>query len=756
MDFHSLSRRELQALCKRNKIPANMTNVAMADALKALEIVEGIEEHLKQMESETAQSSIESPVKSEETSPCVLRTGGRSTRRRNVVKEEPETLPSRTMTRRSTRKAVAEDEGEKGVAIGTPALAATTRRRAQASLVRRKVETQFEEEEMGKETKTVPPTPAPLGTTNRRRVKEEESTAKTVYSTRRSVRLAEKNVEISKGNEGEKLETLKQELFTKEMGDNMDMNLKQGTDDSNKHLEISGDHSEKMDNLDLVFEEEREENSEVEDPKFSMKGGENMENQLDLSIEIQENDGSHNMCMTEVENALDNGESNSDKDASCVDMEADDIVDDTLENKDDEISCDTKSRNERQKEMENAEDMDSEVFPGIVVGENSCDVDSKRETEKELKDEKYMDSEIFSDSLSYEVKTKLNVVNLETSAADAGSNGHDIVGEESGIYLVKDVESGLATEEESLGKILGDDLEADFELIDQSTFPEQIDNVEELDSIEILEHKQSKQDANQVSIATEESLGEGSSDEAEASFIFIDHSTFHKQIGEKCDSIEILESEQSKQDSDQVAIDGAIDVHLPLSTLIPTADPTEGVQAYSIDVEPTQNFSLSFAGSDPDPVVQPTGFTATKTPIKKTPSKTPTTMKKMTDDLDNKENLGSSSEFFIFTKEKVKTPSKTPTTKKKMTDVSDNKENLDSGKKMLILTKEKVMKTKGATTGHNLNDFSVRKLTKMLKEKLQITNESSKNENGTEAATATSRPALQALPENQLVDEAQN
>jgi hypothetical protein len=36
MDFHTLSRRELQTLCKKNKIPANITNVAMADALSAL------------------------------------------------------------------------------------------------------------------------------------------------------------------------------------------------------------------------------------------------------------------------------------------------------------------------------------------------------------------------------------------------------------------------------------------------------------------------------------------------------------------------------------------------------------------------------------------------------------------------------------------------------------------------------------------------------------------------------------------------
>jgi hypothetical protein len=39
MDFHSLSRKELQDLCKKNKIPANLTNIAMADALKVLDKV---------------------------------------------------------------------------------------------------------------------------------------------------------------------------------------------------------------------------------------------------------------------------------------------------------------------------------------------------------------------------------------------------------------------------------------------------------------------------------------------------------------------------------------------------------------------------------------------------------------------------------------------------------------------------------------------------------------------------------------------
>ncbi|XP_039791076.1 nucleolar protein dao-5-like isoform X2 [Panicum virgatum] len=44
MDFHALSRRELQALCKRNGVRANMTNAAMAEALQGLASVDGIDE----------------------------------------------------------------------------------------------------------------------------------------------------------------------------------------------------------------------------------------------------------------------------------------------------------------------------------------------------------------------------------------------------------------------------------------------------------------------------------------------------------------------------------------------------------------------------------------------------------------------------------------------------------------------------------------------------------------------------------------
>ncbi|KAJ6697127.1 hypothetical protein OIU85_003483 [Salix viminalis] len=57
MDFHSLSRKELQDLCKKNKIPANITNIAMADALEALDKVEGL---LEEFTNVSARQKMES------------------------------------------------------------------------------------------------------------------------------------------------------------------------------------------------------------------------------------------------------------------------------------------------------------------------------------------------------------------------------------------------------------------------------------------------------------------------------------------------------------------------------------------------------------------------------------------------------------------------------------------------------------------------------------------------------------------------
>ncbi|KAG7550941.1 hypothetical protein ISN45_Aa06g016740 [Arabidopsis thaliana x Arabidopsis arenosa] len=109
MDFHSLLRRDLQFLCKRNKIPANMTNLAMADALKSLEIVDGLDEYMNQSESNAQQS----PTSVAKLPP---NTAARTTRRKTTTKAEPQSssqLVSRSC--RATSKSLAGEMDQEDV-----------------------------------------------------------------------------------------------------------------------------------------------------------------------------------------------------------------------------------------------------------------------------------------------------------------------------------------------------------------------------------------------------------------------------------------------------------------------------------------------------------------------------------------------------------------------------------------------------------------------------------------------------------------
>ncbi|KAL0321669.1 UNVERIFIED_CONTAM: hypothetical protein Scaly_2463300 [Sesamum calycinum] len=192
--------------------------MAMADALKALEIVEGIEEFLQSCQSETAESSIESPVRSEVTSPYVPPTGGRSTRRRNVVKEEPETAKPMTRTRRTTQKTLVRDADESHTdAVETPAVVGqTNRKKGPMASACRKMDSEFKEC-IREEKKDASMTPSQFGvTTRRRRGVKEESAVNVVYSTRRSVRLAKKNMELLNEEDNENSGLFKKDLFNKD------------------------------------------------------------------------------------------------------------------------------------------------------------------------------------------------------------------------------------------------------------------------------------------------------------------------------------------------------------------------------------------------------------------------------------------------------------------------------------------------------------------------------------------------------------
>ncbi|XP_028792259.1 uncharacterized protein LOC114748069 [Neltuma alba] len=182
MDFHTLSRKQLQALCKKNKIPANMTNVAMANSLAALEQVEGIEEVMNPVDCDAQKFPDEKGVG---TPAC------RTATRRKPVMEEPESTKISTRLRRGTRARNDEEIDQENKDLNVPVTPAvpTTRRKAPAASSRRKKEDE-------KPTDHVPKTPAASSS----RVK-----ATSAYNTRKSVRLLEKN--LSKMNLEDKEET---------------------------------------------------------------------------------------------------------------------------------------------------------------------------------------------------------------------------------------------------------------------------------------------------------------------------------------------------------------------------------------------------------------------------------------------------------------------------------------------------------------------------------------------------------------------
>ncbi|KAL7230227.1 hypothetical protein ACSBR2_008689 [Camellia fascicularis] len=236
MDFHSLTRRELQALCKKNKIPANITNIAMADALKALEIVEGMEELLKPCESETAQSSIESPEKMVKTSQGVPRIGCRTSTRRKAIQKEPESSQILTRTSRGTRRTITGDVENAMFDVPTTPAMPSSRKIAPVASTRRKMETQLNEE--AENEKNVPETPKETITRRRatgasarqktetKKYQKEETSVLKVYSTRRTMRLSEKKMMELELNDNDK-----------EMSKDVERIVKEDSDDFGKALE---------------------------------------------------------------------------------------------------------------------------------------------------------------------------------------------------------------------------------------------------------------------------------------------------------------------------------------------------------------------------------------------------------------------------------------------------------------------------------------------------------------------------------------
>ncbi|XP_039036962.1 microtubule-associated protein futsch-like [Hibiscus syriacus] len=179
MDFQCLTRKELQFLCKRNKIPANITNVAMVDALNALELVEGFEE---------LQNQSQSPEKT--VNKEILGTVTRTSTRRKPCKDEHQSTQSTIRTRKTSRKTM--DVEEKNKSLNVPEVEVKDQRKSDI------VET-------------------PL-TSGRSKVNAQKGSFQPAYGTRRSVRLLGKSMAGLSIKESEKMPAKVDEMVEGEDG----------------------------------------------------------------------------------------------------------------------------------------------------------------------------------------------------------------------------------------------------------------------------------------------------------------------------------------------------------------------------------------------------------------------------------------------------------------------------------------------------------------------------------------------------------
>ncbi|XP_068316594.1 uncharacterized protein [Pyrus communis] len=290
MDFSTLSRRELQTLCKRNKLPANLTNVAMADSLKNLELVEGIEDLLNQSPQKTMNGSLSIP-----------RTAGRTSVRRKPIIEEPESSQTLTRSHRGTRRAVAEevmDQEKTEVVPRTPA-APSTRRRAPATSACKKMETQ----------------------------KETASVQKSVYNTRRSVRLLEKTMaRLSLGYENTM--PLKMNELSTEMNNDSEKTDDGSVDEGSSMQTVSETSSERVDVSEVSLENEGQLKGDVEEnSKADVFEVDDIEQKSEPESEVCESkSASDDIVVSEVMDAADDKKPNDEGTENCLAAKVSDDV----------------------------------------------------------------------------------------------------------------------------------------------------------------------------------------------------------------------------------------------------------------------------------------------------------------------------------------------------------------------------------------------------------------------------------------------
>ncbi|KAL2226827.1 UNVERIFIED_CONTAM: hypothetical protein Sindi_2041400 [Sesamum indicum] len=800
MDFHTLTRRELQTLCKKNKIPANITNVAMADALKTLHIVEGIEEFLQSCQSETAESSIESPERSEVTSPFVPPTGGTSTRRRNVVKEEPETAKPMTRTRRTTQKTLVRDAYQSHAdAVETPAVVVQTdRKKGLMASACRKMDPDFKEC-IREEKKDALMTPSHLGVTTRRRGVKEKSAVNVVYTTRRSARLAKKNMELLNEEDNENSGLFKKDLFNKD-GQNLAINLKESSVDLDAISEITGldantsmeKKSEGNNEVEVVSEikqdvpivdegepvssteEDKDKHFETDVSKPEVKEGSDVESEGVASCFETEAEPEEKKCDNtddfEDQNMFKHFETDVSKPevkegsdvesegvGSCFETEAEQEekkCDNTVDSEDQNMFMPLNASNR----IQESEGVGSSALSIGIAVENTAELNADK---VEVDEDKAVGGEADEDSAANYIE---NVV-LESEdhfAVDEVSCDADICNE-------IEVNEGVLKTNAEAASVFNSDETSDLDVLETKEGSTKMAGmqevlpgtkladvaIEEPGEIEVVQSEESTKvlPVTKLDDVAVEEPGEIDAVQSEESTKVLPVTKLDDVAVEEPGEIDAVQSEESTKvlpvtKLDDVAVEepGVIDVVgskestkvLPVTKLDDVAVEEPGVIDVVGSKESTKVLPVTklddVAVEEPGVIDVVGSKESTKVlPVTKLDDvavEEPGEIDAIQSEESTKVTHQNAPSFpgldSCLGVEPSPAKSKASATKKRMTAVSDNKENMGSGSKLVLTVKT------AKNTGENvpkLDELSKRKLTKMLKEKLEMTNKMSKENN---------------------------
>ncbi|KDO50577.1 hypothetical protein CISIN_1g005077mg [Citrus sinensis] len=704
MDFHSLTRKELQTLCKKNKIPANITNIAMADALSDLQYVEGLDDLMMNQEKAAPQT------------PSIPHTVSRT--------KDPETAEPLTRSRRTTTRRAVLDQGSKKDVAETPAPAAssttsrTRGRKAQVDSsvpVRTRQSVRLLEKNMAelslKDSKARAAAP----------VIKMDSLDQTVEEYHQvSDKALQKNDSIDNGDDDDKKKAHKDEIVTENaFGEAKCVGDKVSDEISDKMMDVVDEEADQMDQI--IASQQSADPNQLANKSI----GADAPSDLDAD---DDNDSDSQKPVAIQQDILDvDDEADSNQDASkesAVDKDAED------DDSDSQKSVATK---------EQQHNADSNQFAAESVVDTS--VDDVSDSQNSIANQQ-------GNPIAEAVSNQFATGPIVDKDAEDDSNSQNFVGNQQENPIAEAVSDQFATE---------------------STVDTDTDN--DLDS----QNSVANQQGNLIAEADSKQFAAKSVVDAEAD----DDSDSQKPFGNQ-QNIHIAEAYSNLFATESIAAETETDADSSASDT--DADDDSGSQksiSDQLDIQTTaaeciedELFDVGLMEAYEDETPNSNSVEQQISHSSSPPLPPGNSMKKSRDIhvmFSSKEFAMASSPAAIAKQSNCcdssgPSPNQSEASNQKLAALiqADNKENIDSSGMVLIMKDEESNKKDNVKKKRNniniaeddskpksLNDKSLRQLTKMLKEKLQISNNKKNNEEKNNTTKKqVPRPALQTLPEN--------